>query len=672
MGSSVNVKQYVRQTFGELAKAEKIGDFERCLKICSKILKFAPNDVIALQCKIVSLAQLQQFEEALVVIKKSSSLSKLCIFEKAYCEYRLGRSEDALKTLNSADADDFRCLELKAQLLYRLDRHQESYELYLSLLKNSDDGFDDERQANLSASFSQLAYTEDVSHLKYSPALSTYEQLYNDSCRLCALGQFENAQKCLKKAEKLCREMLAEDDLGDEEIEDEVCCIKIMQAYCHQVLGKNDEAMKIYADVSKQKPSDVTLSAVIANNVVSVKKETNLFDARKKMKSCQSASLVAKLSALQRKIVCYNTLLVNLHSNQHEPSKKGIEELRTTHGADDLAVLCEATLLHRQKDPVAAVQKLESFAAQCESQKCPISVYYAVLQILVGEGKIGQALNKLNAWPRLQNLPGVQSLLVALCLANDDLQTAIDTLTATAEQIEKTTPNDPLLVYLLDECASLYTSSKDLKSAALYLERLRKLRPDDVNVLSRLINTCVKFDSEKAEKLSRDLPDFARLTEELDVDTLENAEFLSFGARYGAKKAAKVEAATPKVDEANLIAQKKRRPKKRKIKLPKKLDRAIPPDPERWLPKFERSTYKKRKDKRAKDRDIGRGTQGAVSGSTELDSSNKPDVSSNPTSPKPSTPAAAQAPAAVVGVGPRQQRPVAQKPKKKKKGGGKW
>lgn len=48
--------------------------------------------------------------------------------------------------------------------------------------------------------------------------------------------------------------------------------------------------------------------------------------------------------------------------------------------------------------------------------------------------------------------------------------------------------------------------------------------------------------------------------------------------------------------------------------LPKVYDPEVLPDPERWLPKQERASYKKRLNKKFKDRDVGRGTQGAASG----------------------------------------------------------
>ena len=42
------------------------------------------------------------------------------VFEKAYCEYRLNRTNEALKTLDSSDKDDDRISELRGQVVSTL------------------------------------------------------------------------------------------------------------------------------------------------------------------------------------------------------------------------------------------------------------------------------------------------------------------------------------------------------------------------------------------------------------------------------------------------------------------------------------------------------------------------------------------------------------------------
>ena len=45
------------------------------------------------------------------------------VFEKAYCQYRLNQPQEALKTLNSLSQLSLKLKELKAQILYRLERY---------------------------------------------------------------------------------------------------------------------------------------------------------------------------------------------------------------------------------------------------------------------------------------------------------------------------------------------------------------------------------------------------------------------------------------------------------------------------------------------------------------------------------------------------------------------
>lgn len=57
--------------------------------------------------------------------------------------------------------------------------------------------------------------------------------------------------------------------------------------------------------------------------------------------------------------------------------------------------------------------------------------------------------------------------------------------------------------------------------------------------------------------------------------------------------------------------KKVKKKKKRKTRLPKNYNPNVPPDPERWLPKWQRKGYRKKKDRRIKD--VMKGTQGVSS-----------------------------------------------------------
>lgn len=121
-------------------------------------MNITPEDATAAHCKAVCLIQTSKFQEAVQFIERFK-LNDL-VFEKAYSEYRLNVPEKALKTIDSANLPSPlppKLKELRAQVLYRLERFEECFEVYRDIIKNSDDDYDDERTTNLSAVVANLA-----------------------------------------------------------------------------------------------------------------------------------------------------------------------------------------------------------------------------------------------------------------------------------------------------------------------------------------------------------------------------------------------------------------------------------------------------------------------------------------------------------------------------------
>lgn len=124
----------------------------------------SPDDATASHCKVVCLIQTSKFQEAIQFIERYK-LTDL-VFEKAYSEYRLNTPEKALKTIDSANAPSPlppKLKELRAQVLYRLERFEDCFDVYRDIIKNSDDDYEDERTTNLSAVVANLAIEGTVS-----------------------------------------------------------------------------------------------------------------------------------------------------------------------------------------------------------------------------------------------------------------------------------------------------------------------------------------------------------------------------------------------------------------------------------------------------------------------------------------------------------------------------
>ncbi|KAI3787106.1 hypothetical protein L1987_41320 [Smallanthus sonchifolius] len=128
-----------------------------------------------------------------------------------------------------------------------------------------------------------------------------------------------------------------------------------------------------------------------------------------------------------------------------------------------------------------------------------------------------------------------------------------------------------------------------------------------MEALVGLIQTAAYTDVEKAETYEKQLKPLPGLTS-VDVNALEKtsgAKHVESGPYLGHNN---IEAKDTKI-----IKEKAKKKRKIKPRCPKGFDPANPgppPDPERWLPKRERSSYRpRRKDKRAAQI---RGSQGAV------------------------------------------------------------
>ena len=99
-----------------------------------------------------------------------------------------------------------------------------------------------------------------------------------------------------------------------------------------------------------------------------------------------------------------------------------------------------------------------------------------------------------------------------------------------------------------------------------------------------------------------------------EVDALETSNWTTSAKKLIRGPAARVEP-SPKPGGDELLQRRLKR-RKRKGRLPKNYDPNVPPDPERWLPRHERTGYRRKKDRRNKD--IGKGTQGAVTSASDM------------------------------------------------------
>uniref|UniRef100_A0A8C6KID3 Signal recognition particle subunit SRP72 n=1 Tax=Nothobranchius furzeri TaxID=105023 RepID=A0A8C6KID3_NOTFU len=630
----------------EVNRCGQSGDYTRALKALTKILHENRDDVTALHCKVVCLVQTGSFKEALNVMNThSKSLGSDVVFEKAYCEYRLNRVESSLKTIESAPEQTDKLKELYGQVLYRLERYEECRSVYTDLIRNSQDEYEEERKTNLAAVVAAMSQWEKASMEDLGLPESTYELCYNTACALIGQGQLTEAFNKLRQAEELCRVSLADDsDVTEEDIESELAVIHSQMAYIMQLQGRTDEALQLYNQVIKLKPSDVGLLAVTANNIITINKDQNVFDSKKKVKLTNAEGVEYKLARKQLQAIEFNKALLAMYTNQADQCRKLSSSLHSQNPSHPRPVLIQAAQLCREKQHSRAIELLQQFSDQNpESASC---IKLTMAQLYLVQGHVTKACDVLRSIEAFRHKAGMVSALVALYSHEEDIDGAIDVFKQAIEHFQSEQPGSAAHLALVREAANFKLKHGRKKEAISDLEQLWNL--------------------------SKHLPSAETMSFNVDVDELEN----SHGATFVRKKAGKVVGESLPKEPGQVELKKKK--KKKKGKLPKNYDPNVTPDPERWLPMRERSYYRGKKKGKKKEQ-IGKGTQGAMAGaSAELDASKT--ASSPPTSPRPgSASGSSTAPSSSGVVPPRQQKPSSsgatrkKAPQKKKKGGkGGW
>uniref|UniRef100_A0A2K6KKX7 Signal recognition particle subunit SRP72 n=2 Tax=Rhinopithecus TaxID=542827 RepID=A0A2K6KKX7_RHIBE len=491
------------------------GNFTSALKTVNKILQINKDDVTGMHCKVVCLIQTGSFREALNVINTCTKLlaNNFLSFEK-----------NALKTTESANQQTDKLKELYGQVLYRL----ECYDEYLAERKTNPSAFAAEKVAPESLGFPE----------------GTHELCYNTACALIH-GQLNQAMKILQKAEGLCHHSLSEDTDGTEEDPQAgLAIIHGQMAYILQLQGRTEEALQLYNQIIKLKPTD----------------DQNVFDSKKKVKLTNAERVEFKLSKKQLQAIEFNKALLAMYTNQAKQCLK-ISAYLQSHSPDRPA-LCE-------KQPTKAIELLQEFSDQHQENAVEIKLTMA------------QSIEEL------KQKPGMVSALATMYSHKEDINSTTDVFTQAIRWYQNHQPKSPAHLSLIREAANFKLKYGQEEEAISDLEQLWKQNPKDIHTLAQLISAYSLVDPEKGKALSKHLPSSDSMSLKVDVEALENSP----GATYIWKGGKVTRDSQPKEQGKGDLK------KKKKGKLPKNYDPKVTPDPERWLPMRECSFYLGKKER---------------------------------------------------------------------------
>ncbi|KAM3287702.1 signal recognition particle subunit SRP72 [Capsicum chacoense] len=615
----------IEDLFTNLNRHIQRSEYEQAVKVSDQLLAAAPGDEDAIRCKVVALVKADCIDEALAAIKKASvDLS----FFKAYCLYRQNKLAEALQSLKGKEGSTESML-LESQILYRLGKMGASVDIYQKLPKSTIDSL----EINLVAGLVSAGRTSEVQGTLDSlrvKATSSFELAYNTACSLIEREKYKEAEQLLLSARRIGQETLMEENLADDDVEIELAPIAVQIAYVQQILGNTQEAVASYTDLIKRNFADESSLAVAVNNLIAIKGPKDVSDGLRKLDKLIEKSdgpekfqlargLDLKLSQKQREAIYTNRVLLLLHSNKMDQARELVGALPGIFPGSLMPVLLQAAVHVRENKAAKAEEILGQYADKFPDRSKVILLSRAQVAAAAGHPQI--AADSLAKIPDIQHKPATVATIVSLKERAGDIDGADAVFDSAVKWWSNAMTEDNKLNTIMQEAAAFKLRHGRKEEAAHLYEQLVKSH-GSIEALVGLIQTAAYGDIEKAEAYEKQLKPLPGL-KAIDVDSLEKTS--------GAKNTEKGPngGATETYEAKSKDKAKKKR--KRKPKYPKGFDPTNPgppPDPERWLPKRERSSYRpKRKDKRAAQI---RGSQGAVAKEAASSSDTKSNQPANP------------------------------------------
>eukprot|EP01017_Pseudomicrothorax_dubius_P026853 TRINITY_DN3032_c0_g4_i1.p1 TRINITY_DN3032_c0_g4~~TRINITY_DN3032_c0_g4_i1.p1 ORF type:complete len:441 (-),score=172.88 TRINITY_DN3032_c0_g4_i1:192-1514(-) len=406
---------------------------------------------------------------------------------------------------------------------------------------------------------------------------------------------------------------LLEENQGDEDVGQDMMIARVQSDY-YALPGsdfKDDENVRNlvgYYSEAALKVKDDKIRQVINNNLIYILlrggvESEGVADLLKRLDVSHAQE--TGITPEQKQLLLLNRAIVNLVNNRFTESETILHDIETAAtGAakeellnDETFVFAKFYLAYRRRN-VGEVETLASNLLKQSGGSAKVArlVHFAKAEVfkqLNQQAKYLEALKALIISDRSVLENEVVSTFLITLIARDPA--ALQELKSFLYEATKTSNSSALLSLV---CHLLF-EEKQYSTAVDILAKLVKKDPSDQKTLMKYVFALSFVDPEKAESLIKQLPQVDLITDSLTLTRLEN-EPLSFR----------------KLKETRMAEASKRIKKiKRRIKWPRGFDPANPgptPDPERWLPKYQRSKYRKK----------GKGLKGAQGGDAGRETTN--------------------------------------------------
>ena len=611
-----------------LLKKATIDDHNEILKASNAALKKNKSDTEAQHSKVVALLNLEEYDDAVKFVDECGhSLKSKAALEHAYALYKTGKLREAADLAQTIEDRGARHLE--AQARYRLEDPTRTNEIYQEIEKSAGrEAFDLKvNRGALEAQSLWLAQKDPVTARRPGREdLDAFETAYNAACSSIARGELSQAEVLLKRAKEVCKHS---EDLTEEQKTEELLPIAVQQLYVLEALGKTAQAESLANEITIDTDADPSTSRIGQSNKLLASKIDNPFLAHKTFHSSQKLTRSDKLFSYQSIPYSSNAKTVDLQVlkfdglAKNQKSSTASNSLTSIAPEDLIASVFSTAAKARNEVSKAAIRKV---LPELERRPNDIGLIITLVQMYVLTGNTTTATELMQSlFKRLEAsstaneqdvryTPALVSILVSLYRSQGRRSQIKQELAKAASYWRHKSKAPTSLLLAAGSCLLESGEAEDTRAAAQVFEKLREQNKDGKSARAGFVASHAGDEQDTTSTEAEKLSAVSDLTRNIDVDALERA---GIPASSNAFAIAQINKNRKRAAPDGAASKPKR---VRKSRLPKDYDPSKTPDPERWLPAKDRSSYRPPKGKRkAKKGGDDRTQGGAVNESLNID-----------------------------------------------------
>ncbi|CAI1748422.1 hypothetical protein SEUBUCD646_0P00800 [Saccharomyces eubayanus] len=605
-----NLTSLISQLNIQLSQDEHSQVEQTCVKLLNSGCQ-DPADVFR-RC-LVAVIQQDKYQRALHYLKKfehiDEKFGRKFALEKLYIFYKLNSSDefnslyrqivtDDLDTVLKKGIESLRgILHVRAQYCYKNGLYEEAFKIYQHLASHNDRDQDSqiELACNERVPLSVVPELMNRSPLVTTIDESSYDLLFNESFILTSLGQYDESIKILEKALQAAT---------DEGYKNDINTINLQLSFVLQMKGETTKSKEILKSLLKELEASSPFYLICQNNLnafVDLSKYNTNFNLLlrelnvERLNTFNSQTFTyEQWSNIQR-----NILFLRLFNNGKINSQGSILS-KTAHKYSELV---DNVTLESYKTQAKKLYHHVTKSILSGTEGSVIGLLLLAIQLLIIEKEWENAIRIselfLNeSWKSsFENFDDSQAIVCYILFElykikgrNHSKSILLKKLDSVRMQLKgKTQENIPFWKHVGFELLSI-GNIKESKALLRELSSFNKASEDE------LVNRIVSSNS-------LDIAQGIDLVRNIDVK-----ELIQLGVKPLESSVKKNKATTiNKVQKRKILELKKKRKTKRVDKFLQSRDASKLPDPERWLPIKDRSTYRPKKKQQG-----GKQTQGGA------------------------------------------------------------